>query len=243
MKSFFITLIVFSTITSASLAVPFTLLTGVYRYTKLANSTVSIEGGSLYSSGTYTASFTFNYPAAELATRGLDATTLNTISGKFVTGADYINSELATVEGRDRLSNYSFSAAVYPTDQGNVYIVTAGGFTPKVPTINVSVTRTTIQEGGQRSAIVLNLNRAAADELIVRYTLDGTAKLKDDYTGPAATRTLEIPKGITTIHIPVRPVDDQAKELAETLIFQLAKNDGYRMGSVKTATIRINDND
>lgn len=243
MRSLLTSLVVFTAISSTSLAVPFTLLTGVYRYTKLPDGIVSVEGGSLYSSGEYTASFTTNHPAGDLAASGLDSATLDAISGKFVTGADYIDSELATAEGRDRLSNYSFSANTYPTDQGNMYLVTAGGFTPDVPTLHVSVTRDTIKEGGKVSAIVLKLNKPATDELIVRYTLAGKARIKSDYTGPSAKLFVEIPKGKTTFRIPVRPVDDKSREPVEDLVFKLSKNDGYKIGRKKAAGIRIKDND
>ena len=91
-------------------------------------------------------------------------------------------------------------------------------------------------EGGE-------LSKASTDEIILRYTLGGTAKIKADYTGPKAVRYVEIPKGKTTFRIPVRPVDDMFKESSETLVFQLAKNDGYKIGLKKTVTFSINDND
>jgi hypothetical protein len=243
MKNLFSSLIVLSSLTSVLHAAPFTLLSGVYRYTSLSGGNVSVEGGSLYSSGAYTASFTQTHPASELATLGLDATSLQAISGKFVTGKEYIDSELATAEGRDRLANYTFSKTSYPTDRGTVYLVTPGGFTPKVPTLNVTVAKTSIREGGQPTAFVITLSKAAADELIVRYTLGGTAKIRTDYTGPKAARFVEIPKGVRTFTIPVRPADDTVKESSESLIFQLAKNDGYKIGAKKSVTIRITDND
>ena len=236
-------LIVLSALTSTSMAIPFTLLSAVYRYTKNPDGTVLIEGGGLYSSGEYSASFSRTSPATDLAAQGLDAASLLAISGKFVTGADYIDSELATATGRDRLANYSFSKTSYPTDNGRVYLVTAGGFTPTVPTINVSVSQAAIREGGPPTSIVLKLNQAATDELIVRFALGGTAKIKNDYTGPAATRFVEIPKGKTTFRIPVRPVNDKTKETVETLYFQLVKNDGYKIGSKKSVKLRIKDND
>lgn len=244
MKNLIASLIVLCSLTSTSTAVPYTLLVGVSRYTKLTNTTVSIEYGSLYSSGNYTATVTRNYPTDELATRGLSATSLTAIAGKFVIDSKFIDSELATAEGRERLSNYSFSSASYPIeDFGSVYIVTAGGTTPKVPTINVSAAKTKLREGGKDSAIEIKLSRAAKDELILRYTLAGTAKIKADYTGPKAVRYVEIPKGKTTFRIPVRPIDDMRKEPTEKLVFQLAKNDGYKIGTQKTVTFTITDND
>lgn len=243
MKHLLAPLALLTALTSSAFAVPFTFLSGVYRYTRAGNGNISVEGGGLYSSGDYVASFTLTHPAADLAEQGLTAASLDAIEGKFVTGSDFIDSELATAEGRERLSNYSFSSARYPTDMGNVYLVTAGGFKPKEPLLNVSVTDDTIREGGKQTAIVLTLKKAATDELIVRYTLGGRAKLNDDYKGPAAERYVEIPKGRTTFRIPVRPVDDKTAEDTEKLIFELAKNDGYRIGTSKSVTIRIKDND
>ena len=244
MRTFIASLLVLTSFTGSLLAAPFTLITGVYRYTPLADGTVSVEGGSLYSSGEYTGSFTFNRTTAELAESGLDAATLSAIAGKFVIGADYIDSELATPEGRERHSNYSFvTSKSYTTDQGRVYLVTAGGFTPDVPTINVSMAKSPIREGGRPSAIILKLNKPASDELIVRFTQGGTAKFKTDYTGPPAKRFVMIPKGKTTFRIPVRPLEDGIKEAAEDFVFRLAKNDGYKIGQKKAATIRIQDND
>jgi hypothetical protein len=243
MKNVLASLIVLSGLAGSAFALPFTFLTGVYRYTKLTDGNVTVEGGGLYSSGEYSASFTQTKTAAELAGSGLDAGTLDTITGKFITGADYIDSELATAEGRDRLANYSFSKTGYTTDLGRVYIITAGGFTPKVPKINVSVTKSSAKEGGKPVNIELKLSEAATDELIVRFALAGSAKFKTDYTGPSAEYFVEIPKGKTTFRIPVRPVDDKLKESTETLTFQLVKNDGYKIGKDKSVTVRIKDND
>lgn len=243
MKHLLIPLAVLVSLAGSVSAVPFTFLSGVYRYTKLGDGNVSVEGGGLYSSGDYTASFTLTYPAADLAEQGLTAESLNAIQGKFVTGKDFIDSELATAEGRERLSNYSFSSASYPTHQGAVYLITAGGFTPKEPILNVSTPDDIIREGGKATSIILKLKKAATDELIVRYTLEGKAKIKSDYTGPPAVRYVEIPKGRTTFRIPVRPVDDNLEEATENLVFELSKNDGYRIGANKSVTIRIKDND
>ena len=49
-------MVVISALTSSMLAVPFTCITGVYRYTKLADGNVTVEAGGLYSSGDYTVS-------------------------------------------------------------------------------------------------------------------------------------------------------------------------------------------
>lgn len=202
-----------------------------------------MEGGSLYSSGVYTASVTLNKTTAQLAASGLASTTLAAISGKFVTGADYIDSQLATAAGRERLSNYSFSSAKFATDQGEMYIITARGVAPFEPKINVSVSQAKIKESGKSASFILTLGKVATDELIVKYSLSGTAKRKTDYTGPGSKGYVEIPKGVKTFSIPIRPLDDEVDEKAETVVLKLLRNDGYKRGATSTATITITDND
>lgn len=237
-------LMAFSALVSVSLAVPYTSLSGVLRYEKMADGTVSEKHGSLNSSGEYTVFSNFNYPLAEVTRRGLTETTIGAISGKFVLDASFVDRDLATVEGRERLSNYSFSSNSYNImDFVRVYIVTANATTPKLPIINISATKSIISEGGLASYIVVKLNRSASEDILMLYTLGGTAKLTSDYTGPRAVRYAVIPRGSISTRIPVRPVNDFAKESIESIVFNLAKSDGYRLGVNRSVTIQIKDND
>lgn len=244
MKTFLCSLIAVCAFAGVSLAAPYTMLSGVSRYTKLENGRVSEDFGALYSSGEYTVFGNREYSSDEVVERGLTLATLDKINSKFVMDSSFLDTDLATAEGKERLSNYSVSTTKYQVmDFVTVYIVNAGGTTPKRPTINITATPSTIREGGKTAFIEVKLNKPVTSEVLLEYTLGGTAKLKADYTGPKAGRSMLVPRNKKSFRIPVKPVDDKIKELSENMVFQLAKNDGYIIGKMKSVTIRIKDND
>lgn len=244
MKTAVTLLLALCSLTGLALAVPYTMLNGVYRYAKLPDGTVSEDFGSLYSSGEYTVLGNRNYPADEVVSRGLSLETLDAIQGKFVMDSSFLDTDLATAEGRERLSNYTIGTTKYNVmDFVTVYIISAGGTTPKRPTIQITGTKPTITEGGKAAAIEVKLSEPVKSEVLLQYSLTGTAKLKSDYTGPKAVRSMLIPQGKSSFRIPIRPVDDNRKESVETLVFRLAKNDGYLIGDKKSVSIIIKDND
>lgn len=244
MKTFLCSLVAICTFAGISLAAPYTMLSGVSRYSKLADGSVSEDFGALYSSGEYTVYGTREYSIDEVVSRGLTLATLDSINGKFVMDSSFLDSDLATAEGKERLSNYSISTTKYQVmDFVTVYIVNAGGTTPKRPTINISATKSILREGGATAFIEVKLNKPVTSEVLLEYTLGGTAKLKADFTGPKASRSMLVPRNKKSFRIPVKPVDDKIKELSETIVFQLAKNDGYIIGKKKSVRIAITDND
>lgn len=244
MKTILASLLAICTFAGVSFAAPYTMLSGVYRYSKLGDGKVSEEFGALYSSGEYTVYGTREYPGDEVVRRGFTLATLDRIQGKLVVDASFIDTDLATAEGRERLSNYTFSSTKYQImDFVKVYVVKAGGTTPKRPTINITATKSTIREGGASAFIEVKLSKPVTTEVLLEYTLGGTAKLKADYTGPKAVLSMLVPRDKASFRIPVRPVDDNKKETSENIVFKLAKNDGYIVGEMDSVKIKINDND
>lgn len=244
MKTFLCSLIAICTFAGVALAAPYTMLSGVYRYSKLADGNVSEDFGALYSSGEYTVYGNREYPSDEVVRRGLTLATLDSINGKFVMDSSFLDTDLATAEGKERLSNYSISTTKYEVmDFVTVYIVNAGGTTPKRPTISITATQSTIREGGATAFIEVKLNKPVTSEVLLEYTLGGTANLKADFTGPKASRSMLIPRNKKSFRIPVKPVDDNIKESSENIVFQLSKNDGYIIGKTKSVNIKITDND
>lgn len=244
MKTFLVSLFAICSLAGVSLAAPYTMLSGVYRYTKLGDGSISEEFGALYSSGEYTVNGIRKYSSDEVVSRGLSLATLDSIKGKFVMDASFLDTDLGTPEGRERLSNYTISTTKYQImDFVMVYILEAGGTTPKRPTINITATKSKIREGGAPAFIEVKLSKPVTSEVMLQYTLGGTAKFKTDYTGPKASRSMLVPQGKSSFRIPIRPVDDTSKEGPETVVFELAKNDGYIKGKMNSVKIKINDND
>jgi hypothetical protein len=244
MKKFFTALVAFVAVQSPVMAVPFTYLTGVYSYTRLPDGTVRAELGGLNSTGTLQVSYTFVKTPDELAALGLTGETLDAIAGKFVTNADFIDSEFATAEGRERLSLFSFSSESYITDQGRTYIVTANGSGPGLPMVNVTASRKRISEGGKRSVVTIKISPPSHDELYVSYALGGNAQLGADYVGPTVERLARIAPGRKVFRIPISARDDSVAESAERLIVRLLDDDSsFQVGKNKSVKIVIRDND
>ena len=77
--------------------------------------------------------------------------------------------------------------------------------------------------------------------LTVNYAITGSAVKGTDYNNLAGTATFAA--GSTTALVDINPVNDTTVESAETVILTLANNSAYQVGTAKTATVTIVDND
>jgi hypothetical protein len=82
---------------------------------------------------------------------------------------------------------------------------------------------------------------STAAALTVSYSVGGTASNGADYA--PLSGTVVIPAGSATAPIVVTPVDDASVEGSETVVVTLTAGTGYTLGTPKTATVTIADND
>ncbi len=88
---------------------------------------------------------------------------------------------------------------------------------------------------------VVRRTPASASPLLVNYSLEGTASNGTDY-GKTAT-SVTIPANESSARIEVVPIDDTLVEGTETVVLILRTNAAYVLGSVRQATVFIEDND
>jgi murein DD-endopeptidase MepM/ murein hydrolase activator NlpD len=77
--------------------------------------------------------------------------------------------------------------------------------------------------------------------LTVKYKISGTAKNGTDYQ--KLTGSIVIPKGLSSVNLPINVINDAKAELKETVSITLTANTGYSLGTSKTAKVVINDNE
>ncbi|MBD2693563.1 beta strand repeat-containing protein [Anabaena catenula] len=150
-----------------------------------------------------------------------------------------------------QLSNDSYDDN-YPEISGNnvvwksLSIISLANIDPKpLPIITVAATDANAGETlitGTPNPGVFTLTRTASDvNPTVNYTITGTAANGIDYLQLTGTATFA--RGSTTTTITVTPTDDFIFEGNETVILTLATGTGYNLGTAKTATVTIADND
>jgi hypothetical protein len=92
--------------------------------------------------------------------------------------------------------------------------------------------------------VTLTVKRSSTDGTAqVRFsTADGTAVKKSDYTSQSDNVNFKRGQATATFNIFIR--NDKVKELAETFTVTLSRpSTGWLLGSTKTATVTITDND
>ncbi len=75
----------------------------------------------------------------------------------------------------------------------------------------------------------------------VYFDITGTASTPSDYAGLG--HMVIIPAGVTSVNLPVIPVDDGTIEVTETVVLSLTSTPGAKIGGADQATVSIIDND
>ena len=86
----------------------------------------------------------------------------------------------------------------------------------------------------------VNLSPVSHRDVTIGYSASGSATRGSDYTvsGSVTARA-----GETFVHIPVNVVDDNTVENSETILLRLNTGTGYALGSLRSHTLTITDND
>ncbi len=104
----------------------------------------------------------------------------------------------------------------------------------------------TVGEGSGRFDVPVVINYAPAADLVIDYTIGGTATPGEDFTIAGSTGnagSVTARAGNTTVNIPVQIINDRLGEKHETIVFTLKDTDDYNLHWPVTYTLTITDND
>jgi hypothetical protein len=203
---------------------------------------------TLTRTGNLASALTVNYSIAGTATNGTDYTSLpGTVT--FAAGASTATINVAPIN--DSISE--------PTETLTLNLAAGTGYslgTAKTATVNIAdndipvitIAATDATAGETLTTQTANPGRFTvtrignlASALTVNYTVAGTATNGTDYTSLPGTVTFAA--GASTAVVNVTPTDDTTSEATETVTLNLAAGTGYNLGTAKTATVNIADND
>ena len=144
-------------------------------------------------------------------------------------------------EGPERLVLTLDPGDDYRRGSRNVFTLTingSDGYTPPVtPRVEFSTATASVDESAGTYEITVELDSAREADVVLSYTVAGTAASGSDYTAPSGTVT--IPAGDTSAVISVPIINDTANEIAETIIVTISSSDDYDIGT-GTFTLTIN---
>ncbi len=114
---------------------------------------------------------------------------------------------------------------------------------PTIPTVTISATDPAASEAGpDPGTFTVTRTGSTAADLVVSYTVGGTATNGSDYT--TLSNSVTIAAGSLLAPITITPIDDLGVEGDETVIITLAPNPAaYTIGTPASDTVTIADND
>lgn len=196
---------------------------------------------------------TVNYSISGTATSGVDFTALpgsiaflagdtsKTINVSALADADFEEAESVTLA---LLPGTGYTVLASQPDFATGFILDGDQ-----PTVDVSVADTVTAlttPGSETSAgttlrFVIARKTATASDLIVNYTMSGTATEGVDYTG--TTGSVTIPANTTTNYVIIAAVNDTIPEGVETIVMNLTPAPGTYSLRTASATMLLADND
>ena len=203
--------------------------TGAFRFTRSANSASPLI---------------VNYTIAGSATNSVDYTTLNgtlTIPGNSTT-ADVIVTPIndALVEGTESvILTLAFNGTAYDLgDNRSQTLWIQDDESPSITLANTDNSAAEAEGGAMNPGLyTVTATSASASDLIIPYTVAGTATNGVDYA--ALSGNVTIPAGQTSATIPVDVVDDDIAEPAETVTVTLGQVAGYNLLTTGALTVNI----
>jgi hypothetical protein len=109
------------------------------------------------------------------------------------------------------------------------------------PAVTISTTDPNAAEAGLDKGEFTITRNSDIGDLTVNYTVTGSATNGTDYN--LLSGSVTIPNGSTKATIPIIPIDDTTVEGDETVVVNLQTNPNYSVGTTKSATVTIADND
>lgn len=112
---------------------------------------------------------------------------------------------------------------------------------PVPPTLTVAVPDAAAAETGSDPGTIRITRDSSSGNLVVNYTLGGTASSGDYSETDSGTAT--IPDGFSSVDLTYTPVDDADLEGSETVQLSLSADAAYLIGSPSVGTVTIADNE
>lgn len=112
---------------------------------------------------------------------------------------------------------------------------------PVPPSVAFSTAAQSVDEDAGTISITAVLSEVTTSNVLVPFTVSGTATDGSDYTITGST--LLIVAGQTTADLPVTIIDDSTDEPDETIVVTIGTPTGATVGAIGTHTITIADND
>ncbi|HSU57315.1 MAG TPA: Calx-beta domain-containing protein, partial [Candidatus Dormibacteraeota bacterium] len=113
---------------------------------------------------------------------------------------------------------------------------------PTKPAVSITAVTPTVPENGiDKATFQVSRNGSAQGDLMVFYTVSGTATPGQDYT--SLVGGVLIPSGSSSALVQFQPIDDKLVEGDETVIVSLSSNPAYTPGSSSSDQIKILDDD
>lgn len=202
---------------------------------------------TLTRTGATTAPLTVLYTVAGTATNGVD---YGALVGTAIIPAGSATAILAVqpfddaqFEGIETVVITVAPSSVYSVGaSANASISIADNDSPPLPTVNVAVTDGNAAERDADTAtFTVARTGTMTDALNVSFALSGSAGNGVDY--PTIPAMVTIPAGASSAAVVVTPIDDMIVEGDETVLLTLVAKRGYELGSVRTASATIVDND
>ena len=113
------------------------------------------------------------------------------------------------------------------------------------PVIAFSTASASVRESAGTHRVVIDVDPAPHEDLTIRYSIaagPGAATSPVDYT-IANSGTVTARRGTSRVEIPISIKDDSLNEATETIMLSLTGGTGYSLGSPRSFTLTITDND
>jgi tartrate-resistant acid phosphatase type 5 len=112
---------------------------------------------------------------------------------------------------------------------------------PALPVVSVVATDPAASETGDPGLFTITRTGDLTGDLIINYSVGGTAISGSDYQ--PLTGTITIPAGQSSTAFSVVPIDDALYEPDETVVVTLASDPSYMLGNPSTGTVTIASDD
>ncbi|MEA5579502.1 Calx-beta domain-containing protein, partial [Anabaena sp. UHCC 0451] len=161
-----------------------------------------------------------------------------------LTGKHLNAAQIAEIKTEDDTTTIFVDGRFLKVEQAATSTVTITAFNPPTITIAASDANAAETINGQTlnpGKFTIKRTGDLTSTLAVNYTVGGTATNGTDYNQLTGVATFSA--GLSTAIIDLAVINDALLEAKETVIVTLASNTNYLLGTAKTATVNIADND
>jgi hypothetical protein len=196
--------------------------------------------------GSTASALTVYYTVTGTATAGTDYTALGT-SVTFPAGQSTVTKPVTPRQ--DSLQELNETVILTLTQHATYAVGSSASATvtltsDDLPTVTVTATDATAGEGGSdRGVFTVTRTGPTTASLTVYYTRTGGATAGSDYLNNFLATSVTIPAGQPKVTLTVTPIDDASEEGSEAVVLTLVPNAAYTVGTPRTATVTIADND